>query len=250
MENTTNMVPVIKQEGTVLTDRSMDVLLSGSQDLAEAHQQIGVLQGKLDVAEQKLEEATKANDVIHVAVSTENKVYKDYRGWVNEPTEIRHITFPNDDITKIADAAVKAQALKDVEEANNKADEAKASVEAYKDRVKSIQERSDKELKKLKDEQKAEIEKAVKKAERSNLDNIADLEIKIKTLNHENDLMVDERVNLVIERNLLLEAKEKQLSLLKDRIKVLETPIKGLLAKATSLMDSWTFRNRIKRVNS
>lgn len=251
MENTTNMVPVIKQEGTVLTDRSVDILMSGSQDLADAYREIGKLQGKLDVAELKLHNLN-AEKAEHITVKVERdttRIWDNYKGWISNPAEVQWITMPNTDIDKIADVAVKAQALKDVEKATKNAEEAEAKAKRAGELLKSAQEKADKEVAKAKEEQKQKIEEAVRREQRQDKSKIADLELQVKALNHENDLMLDERNNIIAERNLALEVKEKQIKLLEDRINVLSTTTDGLLNKIKDVTNSWNFIRRIKRIN-
>jgi len=246
MENTTNMVPVIKQEGTVLTDRSVDVIGTSMVEYAEAQKRIGELEGEVRELNNMLDRSEK---VINVVVENKgNKVWNDWKGWIEDPSTIHHITFPEQDVNKLADAAVKAQALKDVEEANKKVETAELNLENQKEKVKAIEKRRVDEVARVQEDVKGKIELAVKKAERDNLSEIDRLSLQIQTLNHENDLMYDEKNNLLAERALIIEANEERVKLLEDRIKLLSTPKNDLLSKIKETFNSWAFNRRFKRL--
>jgi hypothetical protein len=258
MENEIKLVSNV--EGSVITDNVMESLDRRSAQMAEAGRKVGQLEGELEVAKQLLEQAIeegeekarKASEEVTVIVKSEGeRVYDLYEGWIKTPDNIKKvITTQKTDLDKLANAAVKAQAAKDVEEAEKKVKVLEEKVEAAKKAQIRSEETAAKMVKEVTDSQKKQIELAIEKAERQNLRTIADLKLEVKSLHKEADLMVDEKNNLARERDLALEVVDAQLRMRDNLIEILERDTKTILGSIQKRIAYWNYNRKIKRLES
>lgn len=257
MKNEVKLVNEV--EGSILNNEVMGMIGSSADFAIDQAKQIGELKGELKVAEQLIDQGIvdaqkavqEADTHLTVTVCNQgNKVYDDYRGWMIEPTLIKHIQLEKGDLNKIADTAVKAQALKDVEAADKKAEEAKDKMDIMEKTCKRNEERAKNNMEDYTKSAKETIQKAVDSAEKQNVRNIASLEADKKALTKEADLLVDERDNMAVERDIALEAQEHQIRLLKNRINILTNGSKNILDHIKNRVNAWSYNRTIKRLSS
>lgn len=262
MENEIKLVNNV--EGSIVSDK----MLNKVNDLTEANRRIGQLEGELRVAEllvdqniketnNKLKEASKKVEVVlkdeantsRKLVGIARNCFGDIVEYVeNYPNEIQSVTIENEDLTKLADATVKADAELKVSEAEKIKKEAEKKVKTAEEKVEKSKEYWEKELKQYSKTERNRIEAAVERVEKRNQHQIDELNLKVKTLEKETDLLVDKNINLTKERDLAIEAMDQQIKLLKNKIKILERPVKGTLAAIKRRMNMWYFNHRLQKV--
>jgi HAMP domain-containing protein len=243
-------------EGSVVSDKLLNRLDTPN---AQA-EQIGILKGELRVAEElmdrvlldqqrELEEATKQVQVILAKEPKTRSVYTN--PWEDmlyniSGGNVKEVTTVNiDKLSELADAIVKGDAKKEIEEMQQKLEKQKKEVEAADNRVKSIKE----QMKQLEEATTERVSSAIERAERVNLRKIDDLTQEVKALQKENDLQLSKQDNLERERDLLIEAHQTEVNLLKKKINMLETPVKGVLDKAKNKFNDWAFRRQMKKIS-
>ena len=128
-------------------------------------------------------------------------------------------------------------------------DEAGEKIKKIENKLKENDEYVKQQLESAQKTRKEEIEAAVTKAERSNLSKIDDLNVQIKALNKENDLMLDYQRMLNQEKDLLTEAYDKKINMLKRSIELLEQAKSGsILDRVNNWMYHMARRLRMHRI--
>lgn len=268
MENTTNMnTPEIKVnlmnevQGSVVSNQ----MLNKVDDLTEAYRQIGKLEGKLIAAESNVQdtinrtddELNEAKDFVQITFkdnSVKRLVYHNpYDFAIEHPESIQSVKIEKANLNQLADATVKSQAIKDVEEANQKVKDAKDKMDLMERTCKRNEKRATDEVDALRKTQKETLENAVKSAtareERQNRKDIAEYKLQIDALNKENDLQVEEKENLACERDIAIEAQAKHIRLLENRLTIKNEPITNVFKAIKARMGDWYFKNRINRLS-
>ena len=179
----------------------------------------------------ELEEAKTTVEVVVKnvdAVRTSGTIYDPFfdrltHCTANGNSDFERISINKGNLKELADAAVIGQAKADVEKAEKAQKKAEAELKSHGDFVNAELKRADKIAEGARKEVKKKVEEAIQRAERSNLSKIGELETDIKGLEHENDLMLDQRRLVEQESDLTIAALNKQISLLNSKIEILET---------------------------
>lgn len=244
-------------EGSIVSDKMNDTLDMRASDMAEAGRLVGNLEGELKVANQLIEQNIKdtdrklteaSNKVVLDVVAEGNLVYDDFRGWVKNPGYIKKMSISNANVYDLADAAVKSQALKDVEKANKDVEAIKEKMEAMEATHKRNEKRSQEQVNNAEKTKKKAIEDGIERAEKQNIRTIGELNLEIKALNKEHDIMVDKFDLLEKERDLALEAQQADMAILQKKIDILEANKQDWKNKIANLFHSWKFRSRLNNI--
>ena len=164
----------------------------------------------------------------------------------NDPQSIKSIVVDKIKLEELASAAAIGEAKKKEDAAQEKLDKA----EVIEKRAKDMDKLYRKDIEVIRKDQKNAIERAVEYSEKKNVKEIKALELDIKALMTEADLLVDERSNLAKERDLAFETMDRQLNLYKNLIDILKRPAKTIVASINARLHNWYFTKRINRLNS
>ena len=258
MENEIKLVNNV--DGSVLSDKVVSSIDKKVDTLNEAAVRIGQLEGELMVAnqariqqqndtERMLEEA---REHMSVSITTEsNQVITDRWGdIIKNPSSINYIRVEKTKLNELADAGVKAQALKDVKVAEDKADDAKKKQEKAEKSAEQDVKLAQKIVKDSDKSRKEDIEKAVNQAEKSNLRTIAEQKLNAKVLEKEADLLVDERLTIIKERDFAFEAQEAKLRMKDNLIDILQRDTKTIFESISNRIAYWNYSRKLHRLNS
>ena len=177
-------------------------------------------------------------------------IYDPWGTALKNPSHIKIIKTDKTNLNKLADAGVKAQAIQDIKEAEEKAENAKVKLEKVEKSCKRDVELAQKMIKDSDKSRKEAIEKAVDNAERQNTRAIAEHKLTIKGLEKEADLLVDEKSNLAKERDLSLEAQSHKIRLLENAIEILKRTPQSILDSIKNRTSYWFYNRKITRLES
>ena len=255
---------VNKVKGSIITDGLSAQLNERINELNNAHQAIGKLEGELKVAyneintmaqdaDRAVDEASTKVEIVVIDKKTQGMIinpFDNLLGLLRGGNGVERITIGKDDVSTLANAAVVGKAKEDVEAADQKVKKAEDSLKIVEKAATRNEKAAEKQYNELKESLKKDTDKAVNRAERDNLNKIAELELDTTALKQENDLLVDEKNNLSKERDLALEVQQHTIRMLKNQITILKRPAKDMLKAIQTRLGDWYFTRKIKRLES